>query len=590
MFDTVLIANRGEIALRVMRACKELGLRCVAVYSEADREAPHVAYADAAYLLGPAPSSESYLSIPRIVEVALQAGAGAIHPGYGFLAENADFARAVAAAGMTFIGPPPEAMERMGGKTAARREATVAGVPLVPGTLEPLESLDEIRRLGDAYGYPIAIKAVGGGGGRGLRVVNVPGEIADAFASARREAETAFKNTDLYVEKYLTNPRHIEIQILADMHGNAVAVGERDCSIQRRHQKLIEEAPSPALTAQLRAEMCGAAVRLATSVGYVGAGTLEFLFEDGHYYFLEMNTRIQVEHTVTEMVYGVDLVKGQIRVAQGEVLWLNQADMTPRGHAIECRINAEDPLANFRPALGTVGSYHEPVGFGVRVESGVRANYRIPQFYDSLLAKLIAWGETRTDAIGRMRRALADYEIGGVTTTIPFHRAAMDHPVFTDGHISVNFIGQHPELLDATRAYTVPPADPTPSEEVVEPRSITVEVNGKRFGVKLFGDMPSGGGQPAVVAASAPGKRAPGKRATHVASKIDGVTSPIQGRLAAVRATPGQVVEAGQVLFIIEAMKMENEITAPHAGTLDEVLFQEGTTVESGVVLATYKH
>ena len=374
------------------------------------------------------------------------------------------------------------------------------------------------------------------------------------------------------------------------MHGNAVAIGERDCSIQRRHQKLIEETPSPALTAQLRAEMCGAAVRLATSVGYVGAGTLEFLFEDGHYYFLEMNTRIQVEHTVTEMVYGVDLVKGQIRVAQGEVLWLNQADMTPRGHAIECRINAEDPLANFRPALGTVGSYHEPVGFGVRVESGVRANYRIPQFYDSLLAKLIAWGETRTDAIGRMRRALADYEIGGVTTTIPFHRAAMDHPVFTDGHISVNFIGQHPELLDATRAYTVPPADPTSSEEAVEPRSITVEVNGKRFGVKLFGDLPSGGGQPAVVATSAPGKRAPGKRATHVASKVDGVTSPIQGRLAAVRATPGQVVEAGQVLFIIEAMKMENEITAPHAGTLDEVLFQEGTTVESGVVLATYKH
>ncbi|MEI8308149.1 MAG: acetyl-CoA carboxylase biotin carboxylase subunit [Chloroflexales bacterium] len=591
MFDTVLIANRGEIALRVMRACKELGLRCVAVYSEADREAPHVAYADAAYLLGPAPSSESYLSIPRIIEVARQAGASAVHPGYGFLAENADFARAVAAAGMVFIGPPPEAMERMGGKTAARREATVAGVPLVPGTLEPLESLDEIRRLGDAYGYPIAIKAVGGGGGRGLRVVNVPGEIADAFASARREAESAFKNTDLYVEKYLTNPRHIEIQILADMHGNAVAVGERDCSVQRRHQKLIEESPSPALTPQLRAEMCGAAVRLATSVGYVGAGTLEFLFEDGHYYFLEMNTRIQVEHTVTEMVYGVDLVKSQIRIAQGEVLWLNQADMTPRGHAIECRINAEDPLVNFRPALGTVGSYREPVGFGVRVESGVRANYRIPQFYDSLLSKLIAWGETRTDAIARMRRALADYEIGGVTTTIPFHRAAMDHPTFTDGHISVNFIGQHPELFDTTRAYTVPPADPTPAEEPVEPRSITVEVNGKRFGVRLFGDLPSGGGQPAAAAvATAPGKRAPGKRATHVAAKVDGVTSPIQGRLAAVRATPGQVVEAGQVLFIIEAMKMENEITAPHAGTLDEVLFQEGTTVESGVVLATYKH
>jgi acetyl-CoA/propionyl-CoA carboxylase biotin carboxyl carrier protein len=334
--------------------------------------------------------------------------------------------------------------------------------------------------------------------------------------------------------------------------------------------------------------MGAAAVRLATSVGYVGAGTLEFLFEDGHYYFLEMNTRIQVEHTVTEMVYGVDLVKAQIRVAQGEVLWLRQADLTPRGHAIECRINAEDSLAGFRPALGTVGSYREPTGFGVRVESGVRANYRIPQFYDSLLSKLVTWGETRSDAIARMRRALADYEIGGVITTIPFHQAAMAHPTFIGGQISVNFIGQHPELLDATRAHTPPPADPAPAEEAAEPRSITVEVNGKRFGVKLFGDLPSGGGQPAAAAAEP--RRAPGKRAAHVADKVDGVTSPIQGRLAAVRATAGQSVEAGQVLFIIEAMKMENEITAPHAGTLADVLFQEGTTVESGAVLATYKH
>lgn len=591
MFDTVLIANRGEIALRVMRACRELGLRSVAVYSEADREAPHVSYADAAYLLGPAPSAESYLNIPRIIEVAQQAGAGAIHPGYGFLAENADFARAVAAAGMVFIGPPPEAMERMGGKTAARREATEAGVPLVPGTLEPLESFDEIRRLGDAYGYPIAIKAVGGGGGRGLRVVRTPDEIPDAFASARREAEVSFKNGALYVEKYLTNPRHIEIQVLADMHGNAVAVGERDCSVQRRHQKLIEECPSPALTPQIRAEMGSAAVRLATSVGYVGAGTLEFLFENGHYYFLEMNTRIQVEHTVTEMVFGVDLVKAQLRVALGEVLWLRQEDLIPRGHAIECRINAEDSLANFRPALGTVGSYREPTGLGVRVDSGVRANYAIPQFYDSLLAKLIAWGENRGEAIARMSRALADYEIGGVITTIPFHRAAMAHPTFAKGELSVNFIGQHPELLDATRAFTPPPPEPSSVETPGEPQTITVEVNGKRFGVRLFGDLPSGGGQQQQpVAKSKSPRRAAGSRASQMDSKVDGVTSPIQGRVAAVRATAGQEVTAGQVLFIVEAMKMENEITAPHAGTLAEVLVQEGITVETGAVMATYKH
>ncbi|NTV64331.1 MAG: acetyl-CoA carboxylase biotin carboxylase subunit [Oscillochloris sp.] len=586
MFDTVLIANRGEIALRVMRACRELGLRCIAVYSEADREAPHVGYADAAYLLGPAPSAESYLNIPRIIEVAQQAGAGAIHPGYGFLAENADFARAVAAAGMVFIGPPPEAMERMGGKTAARREATTAGVPLVPGTLEQLESLDEIRRLGDAYGYPIAIKAVGGGGGRGLRVVRNADEIADAFASARREAEVAFKNGALYVEKYLTNPRHIEIQILADMYGNAVAVGERDCSVQRRHQKLIEECPSPALTPEIRAEMGAAAVRLATSVDYVGAGTLEFLFEDGHYYFLEMNTRIQVEHTVTEMVFGIDLVKSQIRVALGEKLWFTQEDLVPRGHAIECRINAEDPLANFRPALGTVGAYHEPTGLGVRVDSGVRANYAIPQFYDSLLAKLVTWGQSRNEAISRMSRALADYEIGGVITTIPFHRAAMAHPTFASGDLSVNFIGQHPELVDATRTFSPPAPEPKPAEEPAEERSLTVEVNGKRFGVRLFGDLPSGGGKPTAKAA----RRTAGRSSTQMATKVDGVTSPIQGRVAAVRATPGQEVTAGQVLFIIEAMKMENEITAPHAGTIGEVLAQEGTTVESGAVLATFKH
>ncbi|RRR74267.1 MAG: acetyl-CoA carboxylase biotin carboxylase subunit [Candidatus Viridilinea halotolerans] len=589
MFTTVLIANRGEIALRVMRACRELGLRTVAVYSEADRDAPHVAYADAAYLLGPGPSSESYLNIPRLIEVAQQSEAGAIHPGYGFLAENAEFARAVAAAGMVFVGPPPEAMERMGGKTAARNEATNAGVPVVPGTLEALEDLVEIERLAGEFGYPIAIKAVGGGGGRGLRVVRSAAEIADAFASARREAETAFKNGALYVEKYLPSPRHIEIQILADTHGNVVHLGERDCSVQRRHQKLIEEAPSPALSAELRAEMGAAAVRLAKSVDYVGAGTLEFLFQDGHYYFLEMNTRIQVEHTVTEMVYGVDLVKGQLRIAQGEVLWLKQAELTPRGHAIECRINAEDALHNFRPALGTVGAYREPSGLGVRVDSGVRADYTIPQFYDSLLAKLVVWAETRPEAIARGLRALADYEIGGgVVTTIPFHRAALGHPVFAKGDLSVNFIAENPELIETARSFTPAPPEPVEGEEVGEPRNFTVEVNSRRFGVKVFGaGMAVAVGAPAAKGGN--GKRPINKtKKSRLGPKVDGVISPIQGRITAVRAKGGQQVEAGQVLFIVEAMKMENEITAPHAGTIGEVKAAEGVTVEAGAVLATF--
>jgi acetyl-CoA/propionyl-CoA carboxylase biotin carboxyl carrier protein len=589
MFHTVLIANRGEIALRVMRACRELGLRTVAVYSEADRDAPHVSYADAAFLLGPAPSAESYLNIPRLIEVAKQAGAGAVHPGYGFLAENPDFARAVTAAGMIFIGPPAEAMERMGGKTAARREATAAGVPVVPGTLEPLEDLAEIRRLADEFGYPIAIKAVGGGGGRGLRVVRGPGEIADAFASARREAETAFKNGALYIEKYLSSPRHIEIQILADTHGHVVHLGERDCSVQRRHQKLIEEAPSPVLSPALRAEMGAAAVRLAASVGYVSAGTLEFLFQDEHYYFLEMNTRIQVEHTVTEMVYGIDLVKAQLRIAQGEPLWVRQEDLTPRGHAIECRINAEDALHGFRPALGTVGTYREPTGLGVRVDSGVRSNYTIPPFYDSLLAKLVVWAETRPEAIARGLRALADYEITGLVTTIPFHRAALTHPVFIGGEVGVNFIAQHPELIEQVRTFAPPAPDPAAAGEVDEPRSFTVEVNSRRFGVKIFGAAPV---VPPVAAAAPKGNAA--RRPTTstkkggVTTKVDGVISPIQGRVTAVRAQPGQAVEAGQVLFIVEAMKMENEITAPRAGTIAEVRADVGVTVEAGALLATF--
>jgi len=588
MFDTVLIANRGEIALRIMRACKELGLRTVAVYSEADRAAPHVAYADAAFLIGPPPATQSYLDSERIIAAAHAAGAGAIHPGYGFLAENAGFARACVAAGLVFVGPPAEAMECMGGKISARREASAAGVPVVPGTLQPVESPDEVRALGAQFGYPLAIKAVGGGGGRGLRVVGGPADAEAAFESARREADSAFKNSQLYVEKYLDDPRHIEIQVLADAHGTVIHLGERDCSIQRRHQKLIEECPSGVLTPQLRATMGAAAVALAQSVGYVGAGTLEFLFQDGQFYFLEMNTRIQVEHTVTEMVTGIDLVQAQLRIARGERLWITQEQVTWRGNAIECRINAEDPAAGFRPALGTLSEYVEPTGYGVRVDSGARADYSIPQYYDSLIAKLITWGADRDEALARMRRALADYRIAGVATTISFHQLALAHPAFAAGAATVNFIPRYlAEQLQALAATAEAPSSRNDQLDMSESiRTFTVEVNGRRFDVRVAEDGADSLQKPANGKPRAPRRSVAG---TDRPPAADGVVSPIQGAILAVRAEPGQVVDVGQVLFIIEAMKMENEITAPHAGTLAEVRAALGQVIEAGMVLATYE-
>jgi acetyl-CoA/propionyl-CoA carboxylase biotin carboxyl carrier protein len=582
-FDTVLIANRGEIALRVMRACKELGLRTVAVYSEADRAAPHVGYADAAFNVGPAPAAQSYLNVERLIQVARESGAGAVHPGYGFLAENAGFARACTSAGLVFVGPPADAMDRMGGKVAARREAIAAGVPVVPGTLHPVGSVEEIRSLAAEFGYPIAIKAVAGGGGRGFRVVHSAEELRAAFESARREAELGFGNADVYVEKYMADPRHIEIQILADGHGNVVHLGERECSVQRRHQKLIEESPSPAIAPEMRKQMGAAGVALAKAVGYVSAGTLEFIFQDGAYYFLEMNTRIQVEHTVTEMVTGVDLVKAQLRIAQGEPLWMTQEQVTWRGHAIECRINAEDPAHGFRPSLGTLGDYREPHGFGVRVDSGVHAGYTIPQHYDSLIAKLICWGGDRAEAIDRALRALADYHVSGVAHTIPFHQVALAHPVFRAGGATVNFIPQHlgdalTGLLQGTGPAGAVTAQPHPLD--VGARSFDVEVNGKRFSVRVAesGEQKARGerkqnGQPKRTALKAP---------------ADGVVSALQGTIAAVACEPGQEVAAGQVLFVVEAMKMENEIAAPHAGRIGEVRVRVGQPVEAGSVLATF--
>jgi acetyl-CoA/propionyl-CoA carboxylase biotin carboxyl carrier protein len=582
MFDTVLVANRGEIALRVMRACKELGLRTVAIYSEADRHAPHVAYADAAYLVGPASAAQSYLNIERIIEVARESGAGAVHPGYGFLAENPSFARAVTLAGLVFIGPPAEVMERMGGKVAARREARAAGVPVVPGTMYPVGTLEELRACTVEYGYPIAIKAVAGGGGRGFRVVFEESELRHAFESARREAEIGFGNADVYVEKYLTDPRHIEIQVLADTYGNVLHLGERECSIQRRHQKLIEESPSPVITPDVRQRMGESAVRLAKQVGYVSAGTLEFIYQDGEFYFLEMNTRIQVEHTVTEMVTGVDLVKAQIRIARGERLWLTQDDIVIRGHAIECRINAEDPANNFRPSLGTLVEYSEPYGFGVRVDSGVHKGYTIPQHYDSLIAKLICWGDDRAEAIARMRRALADYRIVGVAHTIPFHLATMAHPVFQEGKATINFIPHH--LADQLSTLSQGPISTVSVGSVVSgpARIFEVEVNGRLFTVRVA---------ETETRSERTERRIRQDRAAHRALHpvADGVASSLQGIVSAVLASPGQEVEAGQVVFVIEAMKMENEVRAPRKGVIGEVRVQVGQTVEPGTVLATYR-
>lgn len=581
MFSTVLVANRGEIALRVMRACRELGLRTVAVYSEADRDALHVRYADQAELIGPPAPADSYLNIEAILDAARRSRAGAIHPGYGFLAENAAFAQACSAAGLVFIGPSAEAMQRMGGKVQARREAGAAGVPVVPGTTDPVADPEAVLRLAEQIGYPIAIKASAGGGGRGLKVAATPADVPEAFAGARREAAAYFKSEELYVERYLANPRHIEVQILADAHGTVLHLGERDCSVQRRHQKLIEEAPSPILGTGERAELGAAATRLARHVGYTGAGTLEFLWEAGRFYFLEMNTRIQVEHTVTEAITGIDLVKWQILVAQGQPLPWRQDEIFFQGHAIECRVNAEDPTAQFRPSLGTLTTYHEPHGLGVRVESGYRGGMTIPPQYDSLVAKLITWGQSRDEALARMRRAVDDFEIAGVRTTLPFHRLALQHPVFTAGDATVRFIEEHISE-EALRALGGPPDSPPVTDDLADARGFEVEVNGRRFAVRVAeAGVPAGRPQN-------PRRGAGSGRQGAATARADGVTAPMGGTVAAVRVAPGESVTAGQVLVVVEAMKMENEIAAPHAGTIGEVRAAPGTTVQIGDTLLTF--
>jgi acetyl-CoA carboxylase biotin carboxylase subunit len=450
MFRKVLIANRGEIALRVIRACRELGLATVAVYSEADHESLHVRFADDDVCIGPAPARLSYLRIPALIAAAEITGADAIHPGYGFLAENAEFAETCAASGVTFIGPTAEQIRAMGDKAMARKIAQEVGIPVVPGSKGAVGDAAEAQRIAEGIGFPVLIKAAAGGGGKGMRVAHEPESFGQAFQLARNEALAAFGSSEVYVEKYLARPRHVEIQVMGDRHGRVMHLGERDCSVQRRHQKLVEESPSPAVDADLRERMGDAAVRAAEKIGYVGAGTVEFLLDqDGSFYFMEMNTRIQVEHPVTEMVTNFDLVKEQIRVAAGEPMAFEIKGGRVRGHAIECRVNAEDPYRNFQPSPGAITTFHPPGGPGVRVDTHIYAGYTVPPHYDSLLAKVIVHGNNRTEALARMRQALDSFIIEGVTTTIPFLRRVIEHPDFAAGRVDTKFLERTPELLRA---------------------------------------------------------------------------------------------------------------------------------------------
>ena len=572
-FAKILVANRGEIAVRVFRTLRELGVGSVAVYSEPDRGSLHVAAADEAYLLGPGPPAESYLHQERVLDAARRAGAEAIHPGYGFLAENAVFARAVEDAGLVWIGPPPEAIEAMGSKVTARRLMQEAGVPVIPGTTDPVETAEEVVALGDEHGWPVAIKASAGGGGKGLKVVHSADEAERALASARREGEAYFADDTVYVERFLEDPRHVEVQVLADAHGTVVHLGERDCTIQRRHQKLVEETPSPAVTPELRERIGAIAVDAARAVGYRGAGTIEGLLDrEGEYFFLEMNTRIQVEHTVTELVTGLDLVREQVLVAAGEPLSFGQEDVRLSGHAIECRINAEDAAKGFLPAPGTIGAYREPAGPGVRVDSGVTEGSEIVGIYDPLVAKLVVWDSDRERARRRMLRALDEYVIEGVTTLIGFHRALLEHPCFVAGETCfglVEAIAEHaPEPKAAARA-----GSGRAQEQIVG-----VELDGRRFEVALLLPEPPH-------AELARRRRERTRDGAHHAAAREAVVSPMQGTVLAVEVKEGDEVREGQVVCVVEAMKMENEITAHRPGVVTGLSVEEGEQVTTGQVI-----
>ena len=590
-FTKVLVANRGEIAIRVMRTCRELGVATVAVYSELDRDAAHVRYADEAYALGGQSAAESYLNTDAIIDVITRSGAEAVHPGYGFFAENADFARAIADRGVTWIGPPPDAIEIMGDKISARTAAASAGVEAVPGTLEPITGADQVVAFGEQHGWPVAIKAAFGGGGRGMKVVDGPDEAQSALDSAARESQAYFGRTETYLERYLTRPRHIEIQVFADTQGNTVWLGERDCSTQRRHQKLIEETPAPGLADDVRAAMGEAAVKVAKACGYVNAGTVECLYQDGDFWFLEMNTRLQVEHCVTEMVTSLDLVAEQLRVATGEPLSFTQQSVERRGHSIECRINAEDPAKNFLPSPGTITRLRVPSGPGVRWDGGYDEGDTISQFYDNLIGKLVVWSPDREAARRRMLRALRELEVGGVRTTVPADLALLDHPDFVAGNHSTRWVEEEidPALLTEAApapAPVAPDADADTEGVQLEERTIPVEVDGKRFAVRVWlpetpaaGDTVAGGGRRG-------GKVSKPRPAAGGGAGGDGtVSSPMQGTIVKVLVAQGDAVEPGQALLVLEAMKMENHINAEGGGTVKEVRVAAGDTVGTGDVL-----
>ena len=584
MFNAVLVANRGEIALRVLRGCRELGIRTVGVYSDVDRGAPWLRAADESHLLGPAAPAESYLNTERILDVATSAGADAIHPGYGFLSENADFARAVTDAGLTWIGPPPDAIVQMGDKLSARAVSEAAGTRTVPGTHEPTEDPEVVRAFAAEHGYPVAIKAAYGGGGRGLKVVRNESELVEALEGAQREAVQAFGRGEVYVERYLTRPRHIEIQVLADTHGNCLWLGERDCSSQRRHQKLIEEAPAPGFDPEIRKAMGEAAVAVSKQVGYEGAGTCEFLYEDGDFFFLEMNTRLQVEHPVTELVTGMDLVHWQLRIAAGEPLPFKQDDIVLRGHAIEARINAENVAMNFAPSPGLITGWSPPSGPGVRVDGGVEQGWEIPRTYDSLIAKLITYGADREEARRKMARALDEFVIEGVPTTIDFHQFAMQQPDFIDGKVSTITVEREWDLsgIAAPTAAESGPGAQKPS------RTVTVEVGGKRLEVALFDGDGDGDAAAPKRERRAPRSGASRKGAAGPASET--LTAPMQGTIVKTVAEVGQTVAAGDLVLVLEAMKMENHISAHRDGVLTALHVEAGQVVDSGEALATIEN
>jgi acetyl-CoA/propionyl-CoA carboxylase biotin carboxyl carrier protein len=581
----VLVANRGEIAVRVIRACRDAGLQSVAVYADPDRDAPFVRLADEAFALGGDTATESYLVFDKLLDAAKRSGADAIHPGYGFLSENADFAQAVMDAGVTWIGPTPQAIRDLGDKVTARHIATRAGAPLVPGTNDPVSGADEVTAFADEHGLPVAIKAAFGGGGRGMKVAREMKEIAELYESAVREATAAFGRGECFVERYLDKPRHVEAQVLADTHGNVIVVGTRDCSLQRRFQKLVEEAPAPFLTDAQRTTIHDASKAICREAGYHGAGTVEFLVgQDGLISFLEVNTRLQVEHPVSEETSGLDLVREQFRIAQGEVLNLLE-DPEPRGHSIEFRINGEDAGRNFLPAPGTVTSISFPAGPGVRVDAGVESGSVIGGQFDSLLAKLIVTGSDRAQAIERSRRALAEFQVEGMATVLPFHRLVVDDPAFAAG--TEEDFTVHTRWIETEWDNTVPPFRGGAEAEETEPRqSVVVEVGGRRLEVSLPGDLALGGGGGAAAKAP-PRKRGSGKGGTKASG--DAVTAPMQGTIIKVAVSDGDIVSAGDLIVVLEAMKMENPVTAHKDGTVTGLAAEAGSSVSQGTVVCEIK-